>query len=589
MTFMEQDLPRTKLQKRKKENLKGKMIAIVALTLVTTSAITYGFFYPNKRQTGQNDLVSECFNIEFTNESASIALTNAYPVSDEEGKKFTPYSFTITNTCNLVASYHVVIDTKIGSFDPSHIKVSVNDSNPKTLTFMPNESYPAGEGYSASGQIYSGTLKKDESKNFDIKLWMSASTTYEQVAGKTWEGRVRVVSSVSEVDQYLNQGTSPSDITLAKLGVTANAGTPDFTQIAATDEGIYGMEDDYGMSYYYRGAVTNNYVKFGKWSADTSDTVYGTDSNGWVKEFATLDACNADSSYKNNCTLISRAGKDMYWRIVSVNEDGTLRVIYDGVEPHSNTDTSTDRIIGISPWNEYLYYNDAKYVGYMFGGANGEMSTSKEQAQTNETASTMKTYLENWYKKQIVDQSYDGYVSNNIFCNDRSTVSTPSSAGIAMGMTDTGLGYGTNDTLFGYWNRFDVNTETNTVTSINVNLKCPNKNDAFTSIETTKGNGKMTYPVGFITADEFSIAGSVPFTKNPSYYLNKANMANWTFSPSVFLTGYAFVSLMNGGNLGHGNVDNYTVVVASVINLSTEFVQNMTGDGTASNPFRLPD
>ncbi len=115
MTFMDQDIPRTKLQKRKKENLKGKIIAIIALTLVTTSAITYGFFYPNKRQTGQNNLVSECFNIEFTNESESIALTNAYPVSDEEGRKITPYSFTITSTCDLATSYHIVIDTKTGS------------------------------------------------------------------------------------------------------------------------------------------------------------------------------------------------------------------------------------------------------------------------------------------------------------------------------------------------------------------------------------------------------------------------------------------------------------------------------------------
>ncbi len=43
--------------------------------------------------------------------------------------------------------------------------------------------------------------------------------------------------------------------------------TPSFTLPATTDEtanGLYSMEDDYGTSYYFRGAVENNYVKFGK-------------------------------------------------------------------------------------------------------------------------------------------------------------------------------------------------------------------------------------------------------------------------------------------------------------------------------------
>ena len=42
----------------------------------------------------------------------------------------------------------------------------------------------------------------------------------------------------------------------------SNTGTPNFSQIATTDEGIYAAPDDYGTSYYYRGAVENNYVKF---------------------------------------------------------------------------------------------------------------------------------------------------------------------------------------------------------------------------------------------------------------------------------------------------------------------------------------
>ena len=44
-------------------------------------------------------------------------------------------------------------------------------------------------------------------------------------------------------------------------------GIPDFDVSAMTDEtanGLYSLEDDYGTSYYFRGAVENNYVKFGR-------------------------------------------------------------------------------------------------------------------------------------------------------------------------------------------------------------------------------------------------------------------------------------------------------------------------------------
>ena len=48
--------------------------------------------------------------MSLTNEKNDIHLTNAYPITNEEGKKLTPYSFTITNTCDLFASYTVNLE-----------------------------------------------------------------------------------------------------------------------------------------------------------------------------------------------------------------------------------------------------------------------------------------------------------------------------------------------------------------------------------------------------------------------------------------------------------------------------------------------
>jgi len=140
------------------------------------------------------------------------------------------------------------------------------------------------------------------------------------------------------------------------------------------------MEDDYGTSYYFRGAVENNYVKFGK------------------------DAEN----------------RDMWWRIIRFNGDGSVRMQYDGVGTLGvNTYTRGFALSNQQQWN--INSDDAKYVGWMYGGTKGTASTSKVQAHTNQTNSDIKTAVEAWYKSNIVDTGYSNYVHDAIFCNDRST------------------------------------------------------------------------------------------------------------------------------------------------------------------------
>lgn len=191
---------------KKDGNFKIKLFLVVALTIVTTAAITYGFFSPNRAQSGKNSVTSECFNVDLANESGSISIANAYPIDDEEGLLSTPYTFDITNTCNIDAQYYVVIDTKTGSFSDNYVKVSVNDGTPKLLNSTPNTIYIPEAGYTSSAILDIGELIKNNTKNFQIKLWLDKDTTYEQVANKSWEGRVRVVSTVAEIERQKDNG-----------------------------------------------------------------------------------------------------------------------------------------------------------------------------------------------------------------------------------------------------------------------------------------------------------------------------------------------------------------------------------------------
>ena len=315
-----------------------------------------------------------------------------------------------------------------------------------------------------------------------------------------------------------------------------NEGNPNFAMPATTDEGMFALEDDYGTSYYYRGAVENNYVKFG----------------------------------------------DFYWRIVRINGDGSLRIIYDGTQGYANGANDTGRLAYTEqPFN--ANHDDTKYVGWMFGGAQGETSSSKSQAQTNETNSDLKTIIDSWYKENIVDKNLDAHIADEIFCNDR----TVPGKEITGWNIDTGLGYGSNYIGYGATARTNVfNTDES---KVQPRFTCPQKNDAFTVSDEEKGNGDLTYPVGLITVDEALAAGSGKnVTTNTSYYLYKGPFY-WTMSPGYTNTKSAGEFMVHSLGIVNNFVYDENCAVAPVINLKPDYVQTMIGDGTINNPYRETD
>ncbi len=303
-----------------------------------------------------------------------------------------------------------------------------------------------------------------------------------------------------------------SEKTLEKLGLSSNTGTPNFSQVATTDEGIYSAQDDYGTSYYFRGAVTNNYVKFAGY----------------------------------------------YWRIIRINGDGSIRIIYDGTSAHSNGESSTDRHIGTT-----VYFNSRKndnaYVGYMYGTAG---SSSYSATHTNTNNSTIKTDVDNWYKTNIENKGYSNKVADVIYCNDRSYYS--------------GTGYGTTNTNYYAKSRVINNKKPS--------LTCSQQNDRFTVSDTAKGNGVLTYPVGLITSDEIAMAGGLYNTSNNNYYLY-TGYHYWTMTPHDFYSGTAVVNdVRYDGSFSADGVDSTRGVrVRPVLSLKSDI--SVTGTGTQNDPY----
>ena len=274
---------------------------------------------------------------------------------------------------------------------------------------------------------------------------------------------------------------------------------------------MYAAEDDDGMSYYFAGQVDNNFIKFAGY----------------------------------------------YWRIVRINGDGTIRIIYNG--PTTNQTGETTQI-GVSAFNEN--YDDNAYVGYMYGTPN---SNTYEETHANINDSTIKKVLDKWYQNSL--QAYADKIDFNAgFCNDRSTI---------LYAEYTALGYAKMPTYYGAFLRLVINREPT--------LECKS-HDLFTSITAKKGNKKLTYPIGLITADEVTYAGEYDGQENSNYFLY-TNMDYITMTPSFFRDIYFYAGnfhVYKNGGLGSDSI-NANIGVRPVINLKSNI--SLIGNGSKESPF----
>ena len=482
------------------------VVAAIAVSLIGFSLLnsTYSLFYHEEISKNTEGYSTGTLSITASSKGSTISLSDALPVEDSVGSTSTPYTFTITNTGNLNYKFNIKLlstgssSTTIGS---QYIKLKVDDGSVTTLSSLSN------------GIIKKDvTLKAGASIDISVRVWLSISTPNSQI-GKTFNSKIVIDG------QAVYTGPPAADKTLDRLNklnntIILSSGTPDFTKTSIEDgtNGIYSSEDDLGTSYYFRGNVTNNYVKFA----------------------------------------------NKYWRIIRINGDGTIRMIYAGTSAHANgynDSNANDMSIGTSAFNSS--YKDNTYVGYMYGTKG---ATTYANTHSNTTNSTIKTKLDSWYDTNIVNTGNEKYIADAIYCNDRSVSS--------------GTGIGTTETTYAAKTRRDNGTPT---------LKCANNNDKFTK-STAIGNGKLTKMIGLITSDEVIYAGGKSGTDNNEYYLYSGK-SYWTMAPYWYASGYARVLIVNNyGYLSLYNVNGTAHgAVRPVVSLKSDAISR--GSGTAASPF----
>ena len=404
-----------------------------------------------------------------------------------------------------------------------------------------------------------------------IGRYYNLNVSQAQLGGKNFTGKIYAIS----------KGCSSEDGTTVKKGyetILANNGgaasmttltSTDFaTATTASDKGMYKAQDDLGTSYYFRGAVDNNWVKYGKYTKDAyivMDRKYN---------YSLVDSCNGF----NFCTKLASKGDDMYWRIIRINGDNSIRMIYTGTTaPDSNTKVVMTERTYISDLLQYTVTSagaskfnqksdSAEYVGYMY--------TIGEQHGTSQS-SDIKTYLDNWYANYTDLNKTGTKITDQIYCNDR----TASTSNVSYSTTNytTLTSWNSKGTLYFYGANGRISNDNNPM------LTCAVDSDRFTVNKINgKGNSALTYPIGLITIDELEMAGNNFNESVKSHYLY-TGAHYWTGTPAAFDGDFSFeYSAMDEGGFSMSDVG-IRFAARGVVSLSSE--SKLLGSGTYNDVY----
>ena len=236
---------------------KNIMFVGVSICLLILLGIGLSYSMWNMRVSQDTDNVistTDCFDITLANQSNAIKLDNAYPITDTKGKTLTPFTFSIKNVCDMAVAYTVSLESLKGTTLASdYLKVMVNNNEPQLLNGL-NTTDVVNTTSIESRVLDTGTLFKNNTKEYSIRLWIDYNTTLDDLNNET-----KVLKSKIIIKEVPSNEKGPVNSYIANL--------------ATTDTGNLAT-DDADKNVRYIGKDPSNYVYFNcsDYSNPTADT-----------------------------------------------------------------------------------------------------------------------------------------------------------------------------------------------------------------------------------------------------------------------------------------------------------------------------
>ena len=566
---------------------KKQTILVVASLLVVVLSVTLAYFTAQIIGKGKNVTINSAdLKIIFTDSDGSISGTNIEP-----GKWNVTKTFTIENKSNETYKYNIVIQDLVNTFVTNgYLQYKITSTN-GGYNMTEFKDVPKSETPTDTILAYSASIDVGVTQSYTVEFIYKNDESVDQSddMGKTLSGKLFITEGTVKPTTLYEQILADNPTIKTRTTFTAFTETNTGTLYKATEQiGTNPVKD----VYYFAGDAKNNWVKFGK-TTESSCTYKGKElfifNDTGLKNVETQTECETyslcnhkslgpmlveNSSMCGNetgtiltekATWNGTSTKDIYWRIIRTNADGSIKLLYAGTSP------DTDKAyVGASAFN--TTYNDPMYVGYKYG-----TTGSLENNRLNTNNSTIKTYVDNWYKNNLT--AYTKYLSNDaVYCNDRN---------LASGQT-----YSTTSSFnYAPYERIYTNKQPT--------YNCTNMSDAF-SVNNT--SAKLDYPIGLMTIDELSYAGGdsdTDLTAPYAWYYTNANGKSITGSESFWsLTPNGWHGSFSGSNvsdvwlssnmLTNGFLYNLSAVNALALRPSVSLSScNLIsgGDGSANNPY----
>ena len=553
-----------------------QLTLVIVSLLVVVLSVSLAWFTTQIIGKGKDvSITSANLQIVFTDTDGEIAGADIEP-----GWSATK-TFTIKNDTKTEYKYNIVIKGLVNTFVTNgYLQYKITSTN-DGYNMTEFKDVPKSETATDTALAYSVSIPKDVIQTYTIEFRYPNDTEVDQGddMGKVLKGTL-----------FIAEGSIPTLTEKLLLDNSARSERTDFSTLFKTNTAntLYKAKEDNTDVYYFAGQDTestpiNNWVKFGKKGTcfynDMEVVYYDENSTSKYRETKNQEECVSSNVCDvgivvvgvtdEKCTEIkgTLTGKkavydqtaQIYWRIIRTNSDGGVRLLY-----HGASAKSVISHIGDTPFNDD--YNDIAYVSYMYGSTG-----SIENARNNQTiSSTIKTYIDNWYESNMT--SYTKYLSTTaVYCNDRSRPE--------------------------YYFGAQIRLETNKTPTYD----CAVKEDKFT-VDSSVGNGKLTYPIALMTADEMAFAGAVYGARESStawFYYNSANLPStingiwWSMSPYTYWMSDVEMGVMFASHSIDGNGftcnflgSSYLGIVRPVISLKS-CVKYSSGDGTAENPYTI--
>lgn len=475
-----------KMSKKTKTIIITISIIVLAMILVLVVGNSFGFFKYIKKGDIVNVITIKGIDVKILNdEDDALNLENAYPISDSEGMLSTPFEFSMTNTSSRTITYSIKVENDTEKQEAC--KLEDGSTCPVLTTDYIKYSYKKDDGTysepkllsSTNNIISTGELSINETITSSLILWIDSEAGNE-IQNHYFFGKL-IVTGEQIITRFLQDAILSDNKLIEDI--------PDLTTSSNNTNDPSGLYKSTSTNsgdptYYFRGAVENNYIDFAGFT----------------------------------------------WRIVRINEDGTIRIIMqDGINNNATYKFNPT-------YNEYtyMYYsnsnveNGAKYI------------------------------LDNWYNTNIASNpTYaNRVVTGEYFCEEAKVK---------------------------YSSSYTSGNATMQVYSSYIPDFTCEKNG-----KDGNNKGLVNASIGMLTYDEVLHAGGYYNKSNVDYYLNNNTTYLWTMSPSGF-NSYNFATAWLVTSTGYLYDCHVTDAVAlrPVINLKSDVW--VTGNGTSSNPYEIDD